>query len=189
MTHTTDWRLMSNRFAGRCADCGATVAEGAGFYSRERRALVCSANLDDQGRCPSAKAAPQPAKKVEAQPTVIPITQEERDAKDFEMEHAKGDLVRSAFTGDVGTVIAVCRKKKLSWTEKEHNRIARRRSSWVGQQMVIIRWPNGREGGYVADKASSIKWWPANLFYKMPQQRDLTSGDPTRTVVIEETQP
>ena len=189
MTHTTDWKLMPNRYAGVCADCRKAVAAGTGFYSRERRALVCSATLDDQGRCPSPTAAAPTAPKVAQAPTVIPITQEERDAKDDMVEHAKGERVRSVFTGDVGTVIAVCRKKKLSWTEKEHNRISRERSAWVGQQLVIVRWANGREGGVAADKDSSIRWWPANMFYKMPQQRDLTAGDPRRTVVIEETQP
>jgi len=95
-----------------------------------------------------------------------------RSQYDLTVEHAKGDRVRllgsnpaNRHFGAVGTVIAVTRTTQLTWRDREQLRRSGSCSSWVGQQMILIRWANGSEGGHSPD--SGLKWQPAYHFEKV----------------------
>jgi len=60
-----------------------------------------------------------------------------------------------------GVVIAVARRKEVPWREQF--------SSWIGQQIVLIRWDNGTEGGTCPD-SKMLKWQPAYTFQKVQAQ-------------------
>lgn len=75
-------------------------------------------------------------------------------------EYANGDK------SPIGTVIAVTRKKELTTREQSDLRSAPYEcESWVGQQIILIRWDNGKEGGFGA--GGGHKWQPAYKYKKV----------------------
>jgi hypothetical protein len=89
-----------------------------------------------------------------------------RKQYDLTVEHAKGDRVRLSDKSPIGTVIAVTRTTQLTWRDREKLRRSGSCTSWIGQQMILIRWANGREGGHSPD--GGLKWQPA-FWYKKVQ--------------------
>jgi hypothetical protein len=93
-----------------------------------------------------------------------------RKKYDLTVEHAKGDRVQFAGAysdqSPIGTVIAVTRKKELTIREQSDLSSAPYEcESWVGQQIILIRWANGKEGGGSPD--GGLKWQPAYKFKKV----------------------
>ena len=88
-----------------------------------------------------------------------------RNRCDLSIEHTSGDRVQFRAAKAVGTVIAVTRRKELTWRDSERLRRSGTCESWVGQQMVLVRWDNGKEGGFSPDHG--LKWQPAYIFEKI----------------------
>jgi hypothetical protein len=156
------FRLISNRYAGKC-DCGAQVAPHAGFYSTVRRAIVCSSVLNQHGYCPAFTAAHT------VMPTTIPayVARGKKTDDELAVEHRAGDRVRNEFSAS-GVVIGVARRKELHWRDSKALREIGECKSWVGQQIVLIRWDNGSEGGTSPDDVNTmLKWQPAHIFQKV----------------------
>jgi hypothetical protein len=103
--------------------------------------------------------------------TMIPnhVPQDLRKRYDLTVEHAKGDRVQMAHAhsdqSPVGTVIAITRKKELTTREQRDLRGCGMCDSWVGQQIILIRWDNGTEGGGGA--GGGLKWQPAYKYKKV----------------------
>ena len=161
------FRLISNRYAGKC-DCGAQVAAHAGFYSMVRKAIVCSSDLSQHGYCPAFTAAQT------VMPNTIPayVARGKKTDDELAVEHTTGDRVRNIEfphkQGASGVVIGVARRKELHWRDSKALREIGECRSWVGQQIVLIRWDNGSEGGTSPDDVNTmLKWQPAHIFQKV----------------------
>ena len=94
--------------------------------------------------------------------TPIPdhVPQHLRTRYDLTIEHAKGSRVQ--LHDATGVVIGITRRRELTWRDSERLRRSGTCESWVGQQLILVRWDNGSVGGFSPN--DGLKWQPAYIF-------------------------